>query len=74
MVFDEGCPGFLVLYEFFEKFVEGGNVFVNDGYVRDLIGVCVFKKWINFVYILLFVHDYNAITFVSREDDVRVLD
>ena len=38
------------------------------------IGVRVFKKWINFVGIPLFVHDYNATPFVGgRDDDVRVL-
>ena len=39
MVFDEGRPGFLILYKFFEKFVEGGIVFGDVGWVRYLIGV-----------------------------------
>ena len=30
MMFDEGCPGFLVVHEFFEECVEG-NVFVDRG-------------------------------------------
>ena len=34
----------MVLYKFFEKFVEGSNVFVDGGLVRYLIGVRVFKK------------------------------
>ena len=31
VVFDKGGPGFMVLYEFFEKLIEGGNVFVDGG-------------------------------------------
>ena len=59
----------ITLLQFFEEFVGWNNVFVNDNYIRYFIGVCVFKKWNDFVYIPLFVHDYNATVFVGREND-----
>ena len=49
-------------------------VLVDGGRVRYLIGVCVFKKRIDFVDVPLFVHDYNATTFVGGgDDDIQVL-
>ena len=36
-------------FEFFQKFVELGNDFVDGGLVKHLLGVHVFKKWINFL-------------------------
>ena len=45
---------------------EGGNIFVGGVYIRYLIGVCVFKKWINFDDVPLFVHDYNATSFFGE--------